>query len=187
MPIEFDFLYLLQSLRSDLLDRIMVFFTNIGDRFTIWILISLILVFFKKTRKCGLLMMVGMLIAAWLGEEVMKNLFKRVRPCNIDYSFLIPIRRPRDYSFPSGHSFHSFVSAVTIFLHFKKAGIAALLLAAVIAFSRLYLFVHFPTDVLGGMLLGTAVAVAVFYLHKLLAMLFGKLRCRLRNAKREDS
>ena len=36
----------------------------------------------------------------------------------------------------------------------KKVGIAAYVLAWVIAFSRLYLYVHFPSDVLAGLLLG---------------------------------
>ena len=49
-----------------------------------------------------------------------------------------------------------------IFLHHRRAGIAALLFAALIAFSRMYLFVHFPTDILGGMVLGIAVALAVY-------------------------
>ena len=35
-----------------------------------------------------------------------------------------------------------------------KGGWAALVLAILIAFSRLYLYVHFPTDVLGGLLTG---------------------------------
>ena len=36
----------------------------------------------------------------------------------------------------------------------KKEGAAALILACLIAFSRLYLFVHFPTDVLAGIAVG---------------------------------
>ena len=46
-------------------------------------------------------------------------------------------------------------------LYHRKWGLAAVVLAALIAFSRLYLFVHFPTDVLAGTLLGILIAVLV--------------------------
>ena len=52
----------------------------------------------------------------------------------------------------------AFESAVSIFLHDRRWGTAALVLAATIAFSRLYLTVHYPTDVLTGIVLGTAAA-----------------------------
>ena len=49
---------------------------------------------------------------------------------------------------------------------YELRGGAALVLAALIAFSRLYLFVHFPTDVLGGILTGIFCAAAAFYLTR---------------------
>ncbi|MBR1691368.1 MAG: phosphatase PAP2 family protein, partial [Lachnospiraceae bacterium] len=48
----------------------------------------------------------------------------------------------------------------------KRYGIAAFVLAACIAFSRMYLFVHFPTDVLGGAVTGVVSAVAAFFLMR---------------------
>ena len=53
-------------------------------------------------------------------------------------------------------------AATVIFLYFRKAGIGAYVLAALIAFSRLYLFVHYLTDILGGILLGVIDAVIVY-------------------------
>ena len=47
-------------------------------------------------------------------------------------------------------------------------GVPALVLAAFIAFTRLYLYVHFPTDVLGGLVLGIALgALASWLVDKL--------------------
>ena len=69
-----------------------------------------------------------------------------------------------DYSFPSGHTFASFASATALFLHHRKEGTAAYLLAAVIAFSRMYLYVHFPTDILAGIILGIASGFTAFKL-----------------------
>lgn len=48
-------------------------------------------------------------------------------------------------------------------------GIPALILAALIAFSRMYLYVHYPTDVLAGILLGIAATILG---HKLAPKLF---------------
>ena len=81
---------------------------------------------------------------------------------------LIPlITPPTDYSFPSGHTAASFAVGVLLFRKLpKRYGIPALVLAALIGFSRLYLGVHYPSDVLAGALLGTGISYAaeVFWL-----------------------
>ena len=51
----------------------------------------------------------------------------------------------------------SFAPAVVLFAYHRRLGLCALVLAALIAFSRLYLFVHYPTDVLVGSLLGVGI------------------------------
>ena len=94
---------------------------------------------------------------------MIKNIVARERPCWIDNTVNLLIANPKDFSFPSGHTLASFEAAVTIFLFNKKVGIPAIILAALIGFSRLYLFVHFPTDVLGGIILGTVIAVSVYF------------------------
>ena len=48
----------------------------------------------------------------------------------------------------------------------KKLGIPAMVLAALIAFSRLYLYVHYPTDVIASVILGTGLAFLGTYLVK---------------------
>lgn len=160
---EFEILYRIQELHSAFLNPVMIGVSTLGNGGLIWILTAIILLFFRKTRSCGLLMLISMVICFIAGNLCIKNLVQRPRPCRLDATVPLLIPMPGEYSFPSGHTLHGFTSAATIFLHNKKAGIAALLLAAVIAFSRLYLFVHFPTDVLGGMILGVAVAVVVYH------------------------
>ena len=48
----------------------------------------------------------------------------------------------------------------------KKEGIYAIVLAALIAVSRLYLTVHYPTDVLVSLVLGSLYGVAAYYIAK---------------------
>lgn len=143
-----------QWFRSDLLDRVMVFITGLGDGGLIWILLAALLCARKQTRKIGVAMGFGMLLCLLAGNFTLKPVFARARPFHIDPSISLIIRPPGEYSFPSGHTMNSFSAASAIFFHNRRWGCAALLGASLIAFSRLYLMVHFPSDVLGGAFIG---------------------------------
>ncbi|MGL4875433.1 MAG: phosphatase PAP2 family protein, partial [Clostridium sp.] len=94
-----------------------------------------------------------------VGNVFMKNFFMRPRPCWIDSSVNLLISIPTDFSFPSGHSMCSFAAATVLYSMNKKIGIASLILAFLIAFSRLYLFVHYPSDVLVGSIIGILLGI----------------------------
>ena len=102
---EFSFLYFLQTLHNPLLDWIMIFFTNLGEFGTIWIVTAIVLLCFSKYRPYGVLMLVAMLVTFLIGEIGLKNLIMRQRPLIADPTVpqLIPL--PSGSSFPSGHRF----------------------------------------------------------------------------------
>lgn len=158
---ELSFLYELQQLHSPILDSVMVFITSLGDKGMIWIVIALLLCIWRKTRRCGISMLVAMLMGLIIGNGLLKNLVARPRPCWIDPSVPLLIANPADYSFPSGHTMSSFEAAVTIWLYNRRWGAVALVLASLIAFSRMYLFVHYPSDVIAGAIIGVIIAVIV--------------------------
>ena len=128
--------------------------------------IAIVLTCIPKTRKCGLTMIIAMAITYLVGNLFLKNVIARPRPCAVDPGVTLKIPFPSEYSFPSGHTSNGFAGAVTIFSYYRKAGILSLLVAAIIAFSRLYFFVHYPTDILGGIVLGTLDALLAVYLVK---------------------
>ena len=161
MPWEFDFLYALQGIHGPVLDQLMVFISTLGNAGIFWIILSLIFCIPKKTRKTGLQMVVTMAIAFIIANLILKNPVARDRPCWIDKSVSLLIPDPKDFSFPSGHSVNGFAASVALLLNDKRFGIPAVILAAVIAFSRMYLFVHFPTDVFTGIVIGTTCAILV--------------------------
>lgn len=161
---ELEILHAIQGMHQDWLSPVMIFLSTIGEVGLVWIMISIILACVPRTRKCGLSMMAAMALSFLLGNCLLKNLIARPRPFSVDTSIVMLVPYPSEYSFPSGHTLNGFTAAVTIFLYYRKAGIAAIFLAAAIAFSRLYLFVHYPTDILGGMILGILDACLVYFL-----------------------
>ena len=159
---ELQILHAIQTLHNPLLDGIMVLVSSLGNMGMVWVAISLLLLFRKKTRECGVMMLFSMLLCLILGNGVLKNAIGRSRPCWIDSSVRLLIDMPKDYSFPSGHTMHGFTAALMIWFYNRRVGAAALILAGLIAFSRLYLFVHYPTDILAGFCIGTAMAMLLY-------------------------
>ena len=156
--LEFDILYRIQQMHSPFFDPLMVKVFNdfVGTKGELWVILGILLLLIPKTRKTGLCVLSSYIIAYFVGDGLLKNLIARPRPCMIDETVELLISRPTSFSCPSVHSMLAFASASSVFWFHKKAGIAALLFAALIGFSRMYFFVHFPTDVLLGAVLGFA-------------------------------
>lgn len=155
MEWEFIILDWIQSLRTPLGDMIMPFISRLGNTGIIWIILTLLLLIFPKTRRAGVFMAAALLFDLLLCDTLLKPLIARARPFSVRKDIELLISAPRDYSFPSGHTAVSFASVTALFLTGKKQlWIPALVLAVLIAFSRLYLYVHYPTDILGGILVG---------------------------------
>ncbi|HEY3544329.1 MAG TPA: phosphatase PAP2 family protein [Gaiellaceae bacterium] len=66
---------------------------------------------------------------------------------------------PHSHSFPSGHTATAFAGATLLSAFVPRAAPAFYLLAAAIAYSRLYVGVHFPLDVVGGVVIGLVTAL----------------------------
>jgi undecaprenyl-diphosphatase len=66
-----------------------------------------------------------------------------------------------NFSFPSGHSAGAFALAMTLYFYNKKIGIPALIFAALIGISRIFVGAHWPSDVAAGIIIGIGVAYAV--------------------------
>lgn len=153
--VDFKILDFIQEHFScDFLNFLMPKITFLGNGGLIWIVMAIIMLFFKKYRKTGITLGTGLLEGVIVGNVLLKNLIARERPCWINETINILISIPQDYSFPSGHTLSSFIVATIIMHHDKRMGIASYVLAYMIAFSRLYLYVHFPSDVLAGVLIG---------------------------------
>lgn len=155
-------------------DFLMPLITFFGDAGWIWIAIGVFLFCFRKHRRAGVTMLLGLLCSLLIGNLLLKLSVARERPCWINDAVTLLVETPADYSFPSGHTLASFIGATVLALYNKRWGCIALPFASLIAFSRLYLYVHYPTDVLAGVLLGIAIGVGVTYLVKKLFLKWEK-------------
>lgn len=154
-----------QNIVCDWLTPVMKCITYFAELGIGWILLAAVLLIFKKTRRMGLTMGVALLLGVLLGEFGIKKLIARPRPFE-ELEALRPLIEVHGFSCPSGHTTASFAGAFSIFLYSKKWGAIALVWAALIGFSRMYLFVHYLTDVLFGIALGLACGLAAYWLIK---------------------
>ena len=122
--------------------------------------------------------------------DVISHIWLRPRPYvahpDVAHLFIAPSADP---SFPSDHATAAFAIAVSILLRHRKAGILAVVLATIVAVSRVVVGTHYPSDVLGGALIGTFAALFFWWppvrrpLHGLadrVAALYDRLAERLR-------
>ena len=164
---ELQFLDFLQTIHTPFLDKTLAIITSLGNAGIIWIVLAAVLLILPKTRKAGIVLTVALLVDFVLCNLILKNLVARVRPYDVNTAIAILIKKPLDFSFPSGHTAASFAAMTALFMaKMKKAWIAALILAILIAFSRLYFYVHYPTDVLGGMAVGILSGALGYFLVK---------------------
>ncbi len=162
--------FIAESVRSDFLTPIMLFITRLGDGGIVWLILAAICLVKKKTRPCGAAMLLSLVIGLLIGNLTIKPLVARPRPF-LTYPELTNLVAQGGYSFPSAHAMSSFAAATVFYLFFRKSGhtaygIPVLILAALIALSRLYVCVHYPSDVLCGTLLGIVIAIISVWLIK---------------------
>ena len=177
---EIQILHWFETLHNPITNPIFYVITTLGNAGWFWIVLAVLMptVLPKKYKKAGLTMAIALILSLIFCNGIMKHLWARPRAFwVVGQNFVVGnefenlygiFNSIHDYSFPSGHSSASFAAAVSIFMWRKKEGSAALVLAALIAFSRLYFTVHYPTDVLVGTITGALYGVAAYFIVKAL-------------------
>lgn len=166
-----------ESVVGGVLDIFFLIYTHLGDDGILFILLSLIFMLFKKTRKIGAGMLGGVIIGALITNVTLKPFIERPRPFEL-YEYLndpnallfkewwegmgsVPASSMR--SFPSGHTTSAVAALVPVFLCCdKKKSWLALVAAVLMGASRNYVMVHYPSDVLGGIIVGAVAGLLAF-------------------------
>ena len=138
------------------LDVLMVHSTYAGTGALIWwVALAAPFVCIPSYRQVGLILIAALGINYLLGEVIIKNLVGRGRPSNLIDETEMKIDKPKDHSFPSGHTASSFCAFTVTLLNCPPfIWIPSLIAASLISFSRVYLRVHYLSDVIGGIVLG---------------------------------
>ena len=122
------------NLNSELFNKVMIFFTILGDNGMIWIAVALILFLNRKYRKIGVFSIVSLIICALAVNVILKPLIHRPRPFSELTDIILLIKAPKDYSFPSGHTAAAFMGAEFLWQEYKDVspwyGIGGYVIAA---------------------------------------------------------
>ena len=153
-------------IQNPLLDKIMIFFTSLGDNGIIWIILLVVLLSGKKTRNKGVVLLITV-ITVFILTNYLKEEFHRVRP--YEYMNFIPkVKTSGTSSFPSAHSAVAFaVFGVYYFYNLRYKYVIGVI-ALIIAVSRFYLEVHYLSDVLAGIALGLTVSYILFHVNEII-------------------
>lgn len=154
-------LFIQEFFRNPLLTPIMKIITTLGNHGLLWIVLTIPLLADPRTRRVGCMLTVALLGTLIINNIILKNLVARTRPYEVIEGLTYLVKKPTDFSFPSGHAGCAFSAACIMFRRLpKKYGVPALVLAILISISRLYVGVHYPSDVLFGVISGIAISYA---------------------------
>lgn len=167
-------LFKIKKLHSRPMTKVLKVVTYLGNGGFVWFLLSFPMLIIKNMRSAGINIIFSLLITWLIGEITIKHIVGRVRPSEQLSEDEQLIKRPKHYSFPSGHTASSFsVVAVTLLRCPWWIFVPAILLASMIGFSRVYFRVHYLTDVAVGFLLGSVCGTSSVFIFNGLINLIG--------------
>lgn len=152
----------LRTHHSPFLDAVMAGFSDVARGGAIWIVLAFLIAAFYRSRWPALVQVIlAIVVAHLIVDEVTKPFFNRSRPFESYADARVYGYRPTTRSFPSGHAATAIAGACALVRMAPEARTIFWTLALLIAFSRVYLGVHYPADVVAGALLGFATGTFV--------------------------
>ena len=156
-------------LQSGFMDVAMPLITLLSEDGIFWMILATILLLFPRQRRTGLGMWLALAMGLVICNMILKPLVGRMRPYDFQelyngVTIKLLIDGLSDNSFPSGHTIAAFEACVALLCGNKKLGVPAVIMAFLVAFSRLYLYVHYPTDVIAAIVLGSILAIIGYWL-----------------------
>ena len=111
---ELKILDWLQTIRTPIGDALMCFITSLGNVGAIWIVLAVVLIAIPKTRKSGIIVAAALIIDAALCSGILKNVFCRIRPFDVNTAVQVLITKPRDFYISVGTHISIFCSSYRV-------------------------------------------------------------------------
>ena len=187
LPFDLSVFEWVQTIHNSVLSAILVAITTLGEGGIIFIIFGLALIFTKKYRKAGVAIIVALLVMVVCNDVVLKSLFARPRPFNLEldwwnaaYQYPDLVSRPDSFSFPSGHTSSAFAAAIALLWYDRKFGIPMTIFAGIMGFSRIYVEVHYCSDVIAGAIVGIVYAIiAIIIVNLVYPKIYPKIEKKL--------
>jgi undecaprenyl-diphosphatase len=119
-----------------------------------------------RRQPVAFMLVTGGVLTADMLALLLKHIGGRDRPFIVNPAQDPLVGTPLDLSFPSGHAATSFAGATLLSAFLPRLRLPLYLLAALVAWSRVYVGVHYPLDIVVGAVLGTVVALLFVYLER---------------------
>jgi len=149
-----------QAGQNSFFDWFMPFMTDLKN-FT-YILGVLGVYILWRERKAGLVFLVFLGLTLAITDPVSSRLLKewvgRIRPCQVLQGVRLLTDCNTSYSFPSSHAVNIFAAAYFLSQPFRRLAPLFFFIAAIVAYSRVYIGIHYPLDVIGGAAIGLLIA-----------------------------
>jgi undecaprenyl-diphosphatase len=168
------------TLQNAVFDWLMPFITEKKHWFPVWGIVIIYLLWKggKEGRLIILFVIPLILLSDQLSSSILKPFFGRIRPCNALENINLLINKSKAFSFPSSHAVNFFALATYFGYYFRKYLWWFLSIAAMVAYSRVYVGVHYPFDILAGALIGASCAFVVIYIRKISEFLYEQTKLK---------
>ncbi|MBI5183568.1 MAG: phosphatase PAP2 family protein [Nitrospinae bacterium] len=121
---------------------------------------------YKKGVIVLILTIIGVTFSDFLNENILKPLFKRMRPCNVLQDIHMLASCTNSFSLPSAHAVNIFTTATMISYEYRRIAPYLFFFAFAISYSRVYVGVHYPFDVILGAVVGIICGAIILLLKE---------------------
>jgi undecaprenyl-diphosphatase len=178
IQIDISLFYILNNKATNtVFDFLMPILTNLDYwKIPLAVMVVLLAIFGKRKGRIAVVFLVlGVALSDQICNTLVKPLVGRIRPCNVLENVRLLVNCTKSLSFPSSHATNIFTGTLILSYIYRRLQIPLMIIAILVAYSRIYVGVHYPLDVLIGSLLGILCALITISIYRVFSRRFPKI------------